>query len=214
MKKFGLSLVLLTVVLSMSIYVTYAWFEIYNSTQVEISSGDFTVETEVYIKDILVTASNPYYNETTGLISLNAFDETVDNYINNVKVIIRITAHNTARFRVRIQDEWRLERTYTTEEQTIIVIPSEQRVDGEFVSRFNVNETFFRVNDDVFFYYDGLIDKGETVELTFLNGGTQYPIYIADTYTERAFINFSIYVDIVQANRIVEVWGVSENVFD
>jgi hypothetical protein len=115
---------------------------------------------------------------------------------------------------VRIQDEWRLERTYTTEDQTIIVIPSEQRVDGEFVSRFTVNEAFFRVNDDVFFYYDGLIDKGDTIELTFLNGGTQYPIYITDTYTERAFINFSLYVEVVQANRIVEVWGVSENIYD
>ncbi len=193
---------------------TLAWFEFSYNRPITIRPGDFDIEIDVYFDDVLLTSNESFYDASTGLLTINAFDVNATNYIGDLKVVIRVSAHNDARVRVRIQDEWRLIRTYTNEEETVFVIPSEERDLTGFASRYQIGSEFFNRPEDVFFYYDGLITDDEVLELTFLDGGTPYPILITDTFTERVFITFSIYVDVVQANRIVDVWQVEATLFD
>jgi hypothetical protein len=214
MKKILIGTLFLSLIALGIVSFTFAWIEYRNTNNVNLTPGEFDITIQFYLDDELVTEINPHYDETTGLLFLNAYDDMLDNYIGNLKVIISVTAHNTARFRVKIQDEWKLIRTYPFGDPTEVIIASEVRDEDSFVSRFNVHEDFIRREEDTFFYYNGIVGKGETIELIFIDGGSLYPMRVTDTYTERAFITLSLYVDVVQANRIVEVWKVNQDLFE
>jgi len=213
--KLTLSILFVFIALTLSIVISFAWFEVKHQQTLTIDSGDFEANMTLYLDDQEVTSTNPYYDSDSQTIELNAFDPTADNYIDNLKVSIDVTAHNAARFRIKIMDQWTLVRTYTNDTVKEVIIMSEERDENSvFQSRYHYSNAFFRLKDDTYFYYDGLLNPNETVSFDFIDGADQYPKKVTESYTETVYVTFTLHIDCVQANRIEELWEVDASIFE
>ena len=213
--KFLLSMFLIFIAISIGIIVSFGWYEIKTQQTYSLSPGEFEANITLYLNNQEVTSSNPYYDSETQTIELNAFDTTAENYIDNLKVSIDINAHNTSRFRIKIMDQWTLVRTYTNDTVKEVIIMSEERDENSgFQSRYHYSNEFFRIKEDTYFYYDGLLHPNEPVMLDFIDGADQYPKKVTESYTETVYVTFTLHIDCVQANRVEELWEVDAAIFD
>ena len=213
MKQVKQSILILIVFIIALTGSIYAWFEITQTQDLDLEPGSFEVTIDVLFNDVSVVSTDEFYDSETRILTINAYDTDSDNYINKLKIQIAVDTHNSARVRVRIQDEWIVIRDYLGEFQTTRIIPGNV-VDNQLVQPFNIHSNFFQVDGDPHYYYEGIINKLEPLNIVFLNGGIHRPIRITDTFTETIYVRFSIYVDVVQANRFAEVWNVSDTIFD
>jgi len=215
--KLKRSILALTFALVLTITSVYAWFEMQNSHQIDLETGVFEVDIDIlFFNGVTYEPIDMiHYDSTTNLLELNAFNENEDNYINKLRVVMSVTAHTTARLRFRVQDEWRLIRTYYAGgTPTTIVLPYETLAGEISAYPFNVNSSFFSNHEDPYFYYDGLLEKDETLEMILIDGGLPYAVHSTENYYEEVYIRFQVFLDVVQANRIVEVWNVNADLFD
>jgi len=208
------ALALLVASLVLAIGVTFAWFEWVNDHPIGIETGTFDVSIDILIDDVPLTGLESYYDPTLSLLELNAFTPASANYIDRLKVVMTVTAHNAARIRFRVQDEWRLTRHFTSGESTTIVLSYDTLTEGIKTYPFNVNGQFFTTGADPYFYYDGLVEAGDTISLTLIDGGTPYAVRTTLNYYEEVFVRFQVFLDVVQANRIAAVWNVDADLFD
>jgi hypothetical protein len=215
MKKIKYSMLMLicfVIILTGSIY---AWFELTQTHDLDIEPGTFEISIEVYFDDIeltLIDDFEEFYNTDTHILTINAFDVDEVNHINKLKVQISIQTHNSARVRIRVQEEWIVIRDYLAGYQTTRIIPG-NIMNDQIIQPFNIHEDFFQVAGDPHYYYDGIINQADNIDIVFINGGINRPKRITDTFTETIYVRFSIYVDVVQANRFAEVWNVSDSLF-
>jgi hypothetical protein len=209
LNKFVLFFMLL-ILISTSVY---AWFSLMNVYPVQIDAGNFDVEIDIYIDDVLVDAQHPYFDQNKNALLLEGDNTSNAQSIANLKVVLRIFAHNAARFRVRIQDEWLLTRTFINEQVISFVIPSMPYVEGEYAPYYLFHPDFFFVDNDIHLYYDGIILQGETLEITLIDGANVYTPRVTANFFEEVMVYFSLNVDVVQANRFAEVWLVDDDLF-
>jgi len=213
--KLKRSILALTFALVLTITSVYAWFEMQNSHQIDLETGIFEVDIDILLDDVPITGLESFYDPTNYLLELNAFNPLAANYIDRLKVVMTVTAHTTARLRFRVQDEWRLIRYFTTGgTPTTIVLPYDTLAEAISAYPFNVNSSFFSNLEDPYFYYDGLLEKDETLTFTLIDGGLPYTVRSTENYYEEVYIRFQVFLDVVQANRIVEVWNVNADLFD
>jgi hypothetical protein len=201
--------------LILSISSVYAWFEIQNNHQIDLETGIFEVELDILLNDVPITGLEDYYDSINHLLELDAFNPISANHISHLKVVMTVTTKTAARLRFRIQDEWRLIRNfYAGGTPTIVILPHDTLMGELSVYPFNIHNSFFSNDEDPYFYYDGLLEKDQTLQITLIDGGQPYAVRITENYFEEVYIRFQIFLDVVQANRIVEVWGVDAGLFD
>lgn len=199
--------------LLLSVGSVYAWFEYEEIRTIFVKPGAFEATLQIYFDDTLVNAESPYYDSTTGLLTVNAFDSDAPNYIGKLKVTAQITVHNASRFRFRMFDEWVLTRFFTGGTQISLIIPNDLRVGDVDQNPFFIHESFRTRDNDSHLYYEGIIGKNQTLTITLFDGGIPYPIRTTDTYYEEVMILFQVFIDVVQANRFPQVWNIEADYF-
>ena len=62
-------------------------------------------------------------------------------------------------------------------------------------------------------YVNHIIPKNETTIINFIDGGDAYPVKNNEVFYEMVYVHVDLIVDIVQANRFVERWGIDPAFF-
>lgn len=205
-----------------SVLVSYAYFQITETHGITISSGEFEVEYVVKFNGTVVTVDSPYYDEERGKITANAFDDMADNYIGNMTIELLITPEVAARMRFKLQQEWELRRYYLDQDP-------EHPIDPIFESIYHTQKASeyypyslllwadgFDIEHEQngMIYYMDIIPRNNQTTISIIDGGTPYTVRTNSVLYEECYVTFDLYLDIVQANRFSEVWGIDPTYFD
>ncbi len=215
----GMSILL---VLMISVIVTYAYFQVSETHGITIDTGEFEVELVVKFNGVTVDVDSNYYDKNRGKIIANASDPLSDNYIENMTIDLVVTPEVAARMRFKIQQEWELRRYYLDQD-------TENPIDPVFESIYHPQKTIayypyslmmwapdfpYSYEQDGTVYYMDIIPNSGVVTIPLIHGGSPYTVRTNSVLFEECYVYFDIYIDLVQANRFAEVWGIDPNYFN
>ena len=204
------SLVTFILVFSSLILTVYAYF-------VRTTNRGIIIETEAYQIEIIasfdgniVSYTSPFYDPIKQVLIVNAFDPNTDNYIGNLEIIIYITPYNTSRMRIKLLDEWELTRTYIDQDPNYPIDPVK-----EPFSPLKIHPSFQAIyNEDGYAYFHQIVQKNQLITIPFIGGGDRITVRNNDVFYEEVYVYIDLRIDIVQANRFSEVWGIDPNFFN
>lgn len=211
------------VIFVVGIVATYAYFQLSEDHGIVISTGDYEVELFVYFDNNLVSFNSDYYDKDLGVITVNTFDDTADNYIEDLDIYISIKPIVAARYRFKIQQEWELQRYYLNQSEGNEIDPVFQAVYFENLgnayypySQLKFESSFSYLYDkEGYVYAQDIVSKSNTETLYhIIDGGDAYAVRSNEAIEEECYLYFDIVVEIVQANRFSEVWGIENTFFD
>ena len=219
--KNGLSILMSIMLIGMvTIIVSYAYFQISETHGITLSAGEFDVELVVKFNGTTVTIDSPYYDMARGKVIVNAYDNLAENYIGNMTIDLVVTAEVAARLRFKIQQEWELQRYYLDQDP-------ENPIDPIFETIYHSQKTVeyypyslmmwatgfnYQAEQDGFIYDMDIVNKGsQTISL--IDGGNPYTVRTNTVIYEECYVYFDVYVDIVQANRFADVWGIDQSYY-
>ncbi len=204
------------------VITSYAYFQITETHGITLSSGTFDVELLVTFDGTVVTVDSPYYNSEKQYITVNAFDDQADNYIDNMTISLVVTPEVAARMRFKIQQEWELQRYYLDQDPQNPIDPifesiyhSQQTSDYYPFSLMKwATGTTTSYEQDGMIYYSDIIPSSSQTVIPLIDGGDAYTVRTNSVLYEECYVYFDFYLDIVQANRFVEVWDIDPSYFD
>lgn len=203
--------------------------------EVEIKSYfEYLDETETLVtKNAFDPLAAPNcYDSEKGLLSINGSLKSavleqhendtnyVPHFLDDFKVAIELTPDITSYLRIRVFDEWTITRFYYSfNAEQIYSIYHE----GINIFPFDLADNSWRVKGDVgysslwyydadtqYVYYRDPLPKGVTVTIPFVFGGDAYLPKISRTYIDTCDLILNIRVEVVQANRFSQIWGITE----
>ncbi len=216
------SIISFVLIFAISMITLFAYFQIQEDHGIIITSGEFEVELLVYFNDQVVDLESEYYDHDKQKIVANMYDEQAHNYIGNMKIDIRVKPVIAARIRVKIRQETELIRYYIDQNPDNPIPPLREAVyhsDKGFpyypFSLLKFDEDFtVKNNDDGFLYYDQIIGKNSKITIPVISSGDPYTVRSNSVLYEECYLYFDIKLDIVQANRFSEVWGIEDTFFN
>ena len=220
-KRLLFSLVTFILVFGSTALITFAWFRQQEEQGIIISTGDFLVELNVFFGVTKVGPLSPYYDEDKKAVIVNAYDPNSPNYVGHMSVNITVRPIIAARVRMKVLDEWELTRYYIDETGINPIPPIKETVVHDPLgypylpySILSFDNRFMGLTtDDGFIYIEDVMPSGVTTTIYLINGGLNFPVRNNPVFYEECFIYFDIYLDIVQANRAFEIWGIEPNLF-
>ncbi len=211
------------IIFMVALVTTYAYFQTTEDHGIIISAGEFEVEMFVYFGEDIVTINSPFYDQETGVITVNAFNPYSNNYVEDLQVYLSITPIVAARYRFKIQQEWVLERYYLDQSEGNEIPPLFQtlyfdKTNAPYYpfSPLKFASGFSAIVDDQGFVYGANIVQRSSVPAMYhlIDSGDSYPVRSNDAYVEECYLYLDMYLEIVQANRAVDVWELSEDFFN
>ncbi len=209
-------------VFAITMSFTMAWFQRNEERGLIIETGEFEVELLVYFDGVLMDINSPYYDRENGILIVNAFDTESENYIGNLEVKIAVTPEVAARMRIRLHQEWTLVRTYLDQNPEDPVPPVTEAIYHEMkgtgyypFSLFKTGPGFAAIFDvNGYAYMPDIIPKNQTTVINLIDGGDRYPVRTNPVFLEECYVHLTFFVDLVQANRFVEIWAIEPDFFD
>ncbi len=211
------------VLIMTGIVATYAYFQIEEDRGIIISTGDFHVEMFVYFDGELVTMDSDYYDMDKGVVIVNTFDETSDNYIEDLDIYVDIDPIVASRYRFKIKQEWELQRYYLNQAAGDEIDPVFQSIyfDDFGLPYYPFSQLTFPSGFTPLFdtkgyvYPTDIVFTGDTVtSIHLIDGGDPYFVRTNDAVEEFCYLYFDIEFEIVQANRFSEVWNIDPTFYD
>ena len=235
---------LIVVLIVMSATVFYGWYVLRSELEGTIEDGVFEGSVTYWLKELAVNGDGEPilggdgkptytgtliditkddvmyggYNPATGLYSLDAGNMANQAFIGHIVVKVNLTKIGLmGRLRFLIMDEWLYIRTHidgTIELPT--VIPNEYIEGVGLTDRMHiVNQGNYRKPfPGKIYYYRSLLVEGETLDIEIINGADHYQLPVSDFYTDEAWVEFKLQIEVVQSNRFSEIWGLPANFFD
>ncbi|PKK94027.1 MAG: hypothetical protein CVV61_01665 [Tenericutes bacterium HGW-Tenericutes-6] len=218
-KSILLYLLIFTSLLSL-ITMTYAYFKASNNYVIELNLGGLSLNAYISFDGVYIDQDSPYYDPITQTVIVEAFDASKPNYIEHLKIDITLSSKIASKMRFMIKDEWILTRTFNPDamypmdpviesiyfsEQSDIYFPYSYLKKGDL--------SLFKFHDDGYAYYLPTIDKNETVMINLISGGKPYLVRENDLYVETCVIRIGLEVELVQANRFYEIWGIDQTFY-
>lgn len=127
-----------------------------------------------------------------------------EEYISFSDLIISLqySAEIMTRIRVKIKDTWISQKLYSSGKIISTVINKDTEDHFNFAANWKYNET------TSYAYYENDIAPSDTISLACLNNnGYVYDIDTGLGYRETIIVKLKFEIEIVQANRALEVWG-------
>ncbi|HNZ78077.1 MAG TPA: hypothetical protein PKG96_00530 [Bacilli bacterium] len=237
-------LLIIVLVLSIIIPLTFSWLSKDGSIEGDITIGGMEVEIKAFFEyldenEVLVTknafdpaAAPNCYDSEKGLLYINGAlksivleqyeEESEYNpyFLDDFKVKIELTPDITSYLRIKVFDEWKVTRFYYSfNTEQIYSIYHE----GDNIFPFHLTDEEWRVSGEVgydsswyydaetkYVYYTEPLEKGVLASLPFIFGGDAYLPRISRTYIDTCDLILNIKVEIVQANRFSQIWGIDE----
>lgn len=214
-----LYIVIIIAILSL-ITLTYAFFQNDKKHPIQLQLGELTVDAYISFNGTYIDHLSPYYETSTQTVIVDAHDSSKMNYIEYLKIEIVVTPKIASKLRVLVKDEWILTRTFNPDS----MYPMEPVVESIYFPKQNdiyypysylkkgFNEGY-KFHTDGYLYKLSTLQKNETVTFTLIDGGRPYLVRENDLYVETCVIRIGLVVELVQANRYHEVWGIDTSFY-
>ena len=207
-----------------ALVTTYAYFQIREDHGIIISNGEFEVEMLVYFNDKIVTLNSPFYDINSGVLTINAYDQTSENYIEDLDIYFRFTPIVSARYRFKIQQEWELGTYYINQNEENPIPPVIHSLYHEATSYPNYpfsdllfsNEfTDMHFDQEGYVYSDDIIMRSKIPStIHIIDGGIPQVVRSNSVLYEECYLYIDMVFDIIQANRMTELWGIDQAFFE
>ncbi len=223
-RKMIISMTTFILLFSIAVVITYAYFQVSEEHGIVIQTGDFEVEMFVYFNDQILTINSPYYDVEKGVVIVNAFDDTTDNFIGNLDIYMSIKPIVTARYRFKIEQEWEIGTYYRNQNEENPIPPVIQSLYHHQTTypyypfsnlKFAPEFDQIKIDQAGYVYYNGIIKHSAVSEaFHIIEGGDAYPTRYNDVLYEECYLYFDMQFDVIQANRMEELWGIDQTFFD
>jgi hypothetical protein len=209
--------IILTLILALSL--VFSWFIKEKEISFVLMTGEYDVSMTVSFNDVVVDGTSPYFDTLNKAIIVDSSNYQSSNYIEDLEVSFSIISDNNSRFRIKVQDEWQLKRTYYGVEYVIteaLAFEGEETIPGNALYPFVIISPSNYTYDSTtgYLYFNQILEKGQTYNIDFIIGGIPYPIRSTTAYFEECTVYMDFLVDVVQANRAAEVWGIGYDFFE
>lgn len=211
------------ILVMIGIVSTYAYFQLEEDHGIIISTGDFDVEMFVYFNGQLVNIDSDFYDQDKGVVIVNAYDDTSDNYIEDLDIYIGIIPIVPARYRFKIKQEWELQRYYLNQTAGDEIDPVFQAIyfddlGGDYYpfSRLTFADGFDALYDkEGYIYPETIVSNTVSGSLYhIIDGGDPYGTRSNAAIDEKCYLYLDLTLEIVQANRFSEVWEIDPTFYD
>ena len=213
---------LIVMVLGASIPTILAYFQAQEIRGIIVQTGDYEVEVFASFNGVVVDYNSPYYDRENGSLIVNAYDETSDNYVGDLKISVAVTSVVPSRMRIKLQEQWTLTRTYLDQDplypipDVVEVLYHNNHGAGYYpFSLLKVPGTFTPIYDvNGYAYMTNIITSGETTSFDIIQSGDKYLVKNNEVYSEVCYLYIDLMIDVVQANRFSEIWGIDPNFYN
>lgn len=219
-KKFNVLLSMFILVLVVfTITQTFAWVSLTNSKEGVLNFGDFKVIVSAQDKDTplvmnqgvfkLNGLSQENYELAVPDIQSNYPDyiPSTDTYSADFNMNITITADIAGYMRIKLLDEWVVTRRYLNFNRVKVEAVFRS---GEALFPFELADGWVYDSQSNYCYYTKKIDKGtKKLNIPFIISGIPYEPKKSSAYAETCEVVFGTSIQVVQANRFQEIWGIT-----
>lgn len=219
--KWLISSILIFMMISTTFILTYAYYVNQQTKGILLDSGSFEVTVLAAFDDVEITLNSPYYDVASQIILVNAYDPNSANYIGKLTISVEIRPEIAARLRIQVQDEWELTRTFLDEEGNPTFPVSESVYQTEKnagyypFSLLKTSSSFIPIyGSDGYAYLDEVMLKNTLYHFDIIAGGDPYPVRTNDLYIETCMVRLGLIIDVIQANRYMELWGLEETFYN
>lgn len=199
-----------------SIYYTFAYFNKEEVTQLVVTTGDVNLVADIRFDDVIVDDLSPYFDQENQMIIINASDSESINALSKLIINLIIETDYASRFRIKLKESYIKERTYfsTGESLTEVLAMTENRVGHHPFSNLAYGETYQMIHgDEGFQYYPEIMNENTYLTLPVVNGGLTIYGRTNQQFVETITLKLQIIIDVVQANRYQEIWGIDQTIF-
>ena len=212
---------LIIMVLGVSIPTILAYFQTQELRGIIVQTGDFEVEVFASFSGVVVDYNSPYYDRDNGSLIVNAYDELSDNYIGDLEISVAVTSIVPSRMRIKLQEQWTLTRTYLDQDplypiaDIVEVLYHNNRGTGYYpFSLLKVPTSFTPIYDvNGYAYMTDIVPSGETTTFDIIQSGDKYLVKNNEVFSEVCYLYIDLTIDVVQANRFSEIWGIDPNFY-
>ena len=203
--------------LLLSVVLTFAYYVTEKEVGITLSTGDIEIIAYISFDDLDVTETSPYYDPVREVLIVNTYDPDSLNYIGKLDISITIQASLASRVRVKMMDEWELTRTYKEDNrqtvETIYHTNKEATYYPFSLLKMGSNFTPF-FESDGYAYDQEILAQGELKAYHLIDGGDHFSVRNNVFFEESCILKLSFIIDVIQANRYVELWGLSRDFYN
>lgn len=208
--------ILYVIALLSSVYLTFAYYKKDEHASIIITTGDARIIFHITFDELVVDSSSPYYDASTKQIIINASDPTSENAISKLKINVSIDTDYASRIRMKLMESYVKSRYYIQAEETLYeaMAVTENRVGYHPFSYLSYGDSYDMIYaDDGYQYLPSILNENELIELPVVDGGLTTYARSNTQFVESITLYLSLSVEVVQANRYQEIWGISPSLF-
>lgn len=204
--------ILYIIALLSSVYLTFAYYTKEGTSSIVMTTGDARIVFDIRFDELIVDQSSIYYDSSNKKMIINASNPMSENAISKLKININIDSDYAARVRIKVMESYVKSRYYLATEETLYesMAVTESRIGYHPFSYLTYGEGYDLVySDDGYQYMPSILLENETYIIPVVSGGLTTYARSNSQFIETITLYLSIDVEVVQANRYQEIWGIT-----
>ena len=215
--RFFLISILYVILLLLSVVLTFAYYTTDKEYGITLSTGDIEIVAYISFDDIYIDSESVYYDTSKNVLLVNTYDPESQNYIGKLDIRVTVTTSLASRLRIKLMDEWELTRTYKEDNrQTVETIYHTNKESSYYpFSLLKMGNEFSPLfESDGYAYEQSILTQGVIKEFHLVDGGDRFSVRNNVFFEESCTLKLSFIIDVIQANRYVELWGLSRDFYN
>ena len=197
--------------------LSYAFYLNEKTYQFILNQDDYEVEISLLFNQIEHDMTSVHFDIDKRAYEINLFDFDAENYIENINLILNIDVPVASRMRFKIKESYELTRYYQNQEQTVLkeIIYMTEKEEPHFPFSLLKKGDFqnYFLHTDGFYYINDVIDVNQTYHVDLIHSGISYPVRNNSLYYETCYLYLSFEIELLQANRVSQVWQIDPSLF-
>ena len=215
-RRISILVIVYLIALLSSVYLTFAYYTKEEHTSIILTSGDANISVEIAFDDLIIDQNSQYYDSVKKQIIINSSDPLSENAISKLRVTVNLESDYASRVRVKLMESYVKSRYYIATEVTLneVMAVTENRSGFHPFSYLSHGEGYEMIyTEDGYQYLPSILLENEMLQLPIVSGGLTTYARTNTQYIETITLYLAIVIEVVQANRYQEVWGISPTIF-
>jgi hypothetical protein len=215
-KRLFIIFIIYLLLLVSTFYVTYAYYRKEITSNIQLSTGDVGITMVMSFDEITVDFLSPYYDHERHVLLVNVSDPDAVNALSKLNIDVSITPTYASRIRIKWMESYIKERYYIDKAETLreAMAITVSRPGFHPFSNVMFGEGYQVIHhEDGYQYIDQIVSERESIQLKLADGGLMMYARSNDQFVETIYLEISLSIEVVQANRYQEVWKIDYNPF-